>query len=332
MKMRVFVLSLIALLALATTPVLADGPDGDVVIWGDNYTLRSGQTIEGDLLVYGGNVVLERDSQVARNVTLFGGDLDAAGRIEGDVTVWGGSIVIRASATVRGQVISVGGKITREEGADVRGEEWEGLPFRTPTLPIPRATPMIRQYRDLESRWFTNVGNVFRSTFGVVVLVVLGILVVVFIPRHTETVAETIVKAPLQSFLTGLVAWVAVPLAAIVLTITICLSPVAALWLLVAGVALLFGWIAAGLLLGVRVMRAVTKSEPNPVAAVAVGVLILSLLSFVPCLGFLMAAVVLTWSVGAVAYSFFGTRAYDEPPPRILSSTPKGHGGGMRPE
>jgi hypothetical protein len=320
-KVLTLVLSVL-LLALATVPVLADGPDGDVVIWGDNYTLPSGQTIEGDLLVYGGNVVLEERSRVERNVTLFGGELDAAGRIDGDITVWGGNVTIRATATVRGQVLSVGGKVAREEGADVRGEEWEGLPFRTPRLPIPPRAPVVRTYRDWESRWLTNVGTVFRSTFGVIVLVVLGILVVVFIPRHTDTVAETLLKAPLQSFLTGLVAWVVVPIVAIVLAITICLSPVAALWLLVGGVALLFGWIAAGLLLGTRVMRAITKSEPNPVAAVAVGVLILSLLSFVPCLGTLMAAVVLTWSMGAVAYSFFGTRAYDEPPPKILSSTP----------
>jgi hypothetical protein len=286
MKKLICSLLLGLLLFLATTPVLADGPDGDVVIWGDNYALRSGQTIEGDLLVYGGNVMLEAGSRVKRDVTLFGGEWDAAGRIDGDVTVWGGNVTIRSSATIRGQVVSVGGKIAREEGADVRGDEWEGLPFHGPRLPIPPATPVVRTY---------------------------------------HTVAETILKAPLQSFLTGLVAWVAVPLVAVVLTITICLSPVAALWLLVAGVALLFGWIAAGLLLGVRVMRAVAKSEPNPVSAVAVGVLILSLLSFVPCLGSVMAAVVLTWSMGAVAYSFFGTRAYNEPPPKILSSASKGH-------
>ena len=125
MRKFVSICLLALLLALATTPVLADDPDGDIVIWGDNYTLRSGQTIAGDLLVYGGNVVLEDDSRVERDVTLFGGELDAAGRIDGDVTVWGGNATIRASATIRGQVMSIGGKIVREEGADIRGEEWE---------------------------------------------------------------------------------------------------------------------------------------------------------------------------------------------------------------
>jgi hypothetical protein len=315
---------LVLLSLLAAVPVLADGPSGDVVIWGDDYTLRSGQTIQGDLLVYGGKVVLEAGSKVDRNVTLFGGNLDAAGEIGGDVTVWGGNITVRSGAIIRGQVVSVGGKVSSETGADIRGQEWQGLPFRAPnppTVPIPPRPPVVTRTQDWGSRWWQSVGAIFRGAFGVIELTVLGILVVVFIPRHTDTVAETIAKAPLQSFLTGLAAWIVVPVVAAVLIITICLSPVAALWLLVAAVALLFGWIAAGLLLGVRILRAVTDKEPNPVPAVALGVLILSLLAFIPCVGLLLSAVVLTWGMGAVAYSFFGTRAYNEPPPKILSST-----------
>lgn len=325
MKVK-WLLVLVVLLVIPAAPVVAQDGEGDVVIWGDNYTLRSGQTLDGNLLVYGGNVLLEEGSEVRRDVTLFGGGLDVAGQIGGDVTVWGGNVTIRSTALVRGQVVSVGGNVVREEGADVRGQEWEGLPFRIPQPPkppIPPELPVFGTYQDWSSRWWRNVGEVFRSAFGVVVMTILGILVVVFIPQHTDTVAETIAKAPLQSFLTGLAAWIVVPLVAVVLTITICLSPVAALWLLVAAVGLLFGWIAGGLLLGVRILRAVTDKEPNPVAAVALGVLILSLLSLIPCLGLAFSAIVLTWSFGAVGYSFFGTRAYNEPPPKILTSTGK---------
>lgn len=317
---------LILLFTMLSTPVLADGPDGDVVIWGDNYTLRSGQTISGDLVVYAGNVKLEDGSKVNGSVALFGGDLEVSGEIDGDITVWGGNVQIRSSATIRGQVVSIGGNVNREEGADVRGEEWEGLPFREriPHIPtFPPQVPTIRTYQPWDNQWVRNISNVFRSAFGIIVLVVLGILVVVFIPQHTDTVAETIIKAPFQSFLTGLAAWIVVPIVAVILTITICLSPIAALLALIVGVALLFGWIAAGLLLGVKVLRAVTSKEPNHVAAVAAGVLILSLLSFIPCLGFLVTVIVLTWSMGAVAYSFFGTRAYTEPPPKFLSGSPK---------
>jgi len=312
------------LLVVTTVPAWADGPD-DEVIFGSNYTLSAGQTI-GDLFVYGGEVTLEEDSQVDGDVMVFGGNLDAYGEIDGDVTVWGGNVHIHSTATVRGQVMAIGGNVTRDEGADVRGEEWEGLPFRAPTppkVPVPPRVPEIQIQRNFDHPWLKQVGDIFRSAFGLIVMAVLGILVVVFIPKHTDNVAETMIKAPVQSLASGLVAAIAVPIVAAVLTITICLSPVAALLLLVAGIALLFGWIAAGLLLGVKVLRALSKTDPNHVAAVAVGVAILAFLSFIPCLGPVITVVVLTWGMGAVVYSFFGTRAYNEPPPKFGSSSKK---------
>jgi hypothetical protein len=103
-----------------------------------------------------------------------------------------------------------------------------------------------------------------------------------------------------------------------VLAITVCLLPVSALILLVTGVGMLFGWIAAGLLLGVKVVRALQHKEPNRVVAVAVGMPILALLSLIPCVGWALTLILLTWSLGAVVYSLFGTRAYNEPFPRSL--------------
>jgi hypothetical protein len=314
-------ITLAMLFALLATPVLADGPDGDVVIWGDNYTLDSEQRIKGDLLVYGGNVKLKENSQVAGDVTVFGGNLTISGKVDGDVTVWGGNVNIKSEATVRGQVVSVGGNVDRDEGADVRGEEIEGLPFRPPKVPkppIPPGVPRVPRHPPGQSDFFRRVGNLFRSVLGMMVMIVLGILVVAFLPRHTETVAETIIKAPAQSIGLGIVAVIAIPIVAIVLAITICLIPVSVSILLVTGIALLLGWIACGLLLGVKVMRALTHKEPNHVVAVAVGILLLSFLSFIPCLGWFVSLTAVTWSLGSVLYSLFGTRAYNDPAPRIL--------------
>lgn len=329
-KLGILLIVAIAL-ALWATPALADGPDGDVVIWGENYTLGEGEEIRGDLLVYGGNVTLKKDSEVKGAVTVFGGTLTVSGEVDGDVTAWGGDIRIKSEATIRGKVVSVGGSVKREEGADVRGGEVQGWPIppwprlpATPELPerpepptLPRA-PQVRTYRSWGSDIARRISSAFRGVFGIAVMVALGILVVVFIPRHTETVAETMLKAPVQSLFSGLIALVAGSIVLLLLTIiatvlvaTICLAPIGLvlfLPLLVAGVAILFGWIAAGLLLGVKVMRALTHKEPNQVIAVAIGILLLSILSMIPCIGWFLALVVAMWSLGAVIYSLFGTR------------------------
>jgi len=317
------ILVVLALLAgVLVAPAWADGPEGDVVIMGDNYTLKSGDEIDGDLVVYGGNVNTEEDSQVNGDVTVFGGNLIIAGEVDGDVVVWGGNVTIKADAIVRGDVTSIGGHLTREEGADVRGNETQGWPSVPPKAPIPPKIPEVRIQRPMRMHTgvVSGVSDFFRSLFGMLVMVVLGILVVVFIPRHTETVAEMMVKAPVQSFGSGVATFIVVPIAAIVMCITLCLIPVAALLVLLTGVGLLFGWIAAGLLFGTKLLRALTKKEPNQLAAVAIGLPFLSLLSAVPCIGWLIGLVVITWSLGAVVYSLFGTRAYDQPMPPFLTS------------
>jgi hypothetical protein len=325
------------------TPVMADGSDVDVVIWGRDYVLESDQEIKGDLVVYGGNVTLEPESEVNGDVTVFGGALSLSGEVKGDVTVWGGDVDIRSGAKIRGQVMAVGGHVERHPDADVRGEQIEGLPFNppfsreprqpkapeapeAPNAPVRPSVPPVRVERDRGSNIFRSITSFFRSVFGVLLMVVLGILVVAFIPQHTETVAETMVRAPGKSFVSGLVALlggsVIVAILATVgalLTVTICLAPAGLLLLLpalVAGVAVLFGWIAAGLLLGTKVLRAVTKKEPTPVAAVAAGILLLTLVSNVPCIGWALAIAALMWSVGAVVQSLFGTRPYNSLPPK----------------
>lgn len=332
MKKIGLLLILTLLLVSLAAPVLADGSDGDVVIWGDNYVLEAGEEIKGDLLVYGGNVTLKAESGVHGDVTVFGGNLTLLGEVKGDVTVWGGNVKIQSGAQVRGRVMSVGGNIDRDAGADVRGGEIEGLPFEMPAIPKPPKPPSppsppkppeipsIPVERSGGNGFLNQVGGFFRSVFGIMLMVVLGILVVVFIPRHTETVAEAMVKAPGKCFVSGLISLVggSIALAVLatigsILTVTICLAPIGLamfLPILVAGIALLFGWIAAGLLLGTKVLRALNHKEPTPVAAVAVGILILNLISFIPCIGWFIALAAVLWSLGAVVQSLFGTRPW----------------------
>jgi hypothetical protein len=350
MKRSMPLVVLTLLLALMATPVLADGSDGDIVVWGRDYVLESDQEIKGNLLVYGGNVTLEPESEVKGDVTVFGGALIMSGEVKGDVTVWGGDVDIRAGATVRGQVMSVGGHVDRHPDADVRGEQIEGFPFerpfrqapKTPIAPeapkapetpknpdqpsVPPAPIDRRRGNDI----LRGIAGFFRSAFGVLLLVVLGILVVTFIPQHTDTVAEAMVKAPGKSFASGAVALLGGSVIVVILstigallTATICLAPIGlavlVLPILVAGVAVLFGWIAAGLLLGTKVLRAAMKKEPTPVAAVAAGILLLTLASNVPCVGWGFAIAALMWSMGAVIQTLFGTRPYSSVP--IAAST-----------
>ncbi len=318
-KLGLILILSIILVIMTISWVQADDPDGDVVIMGDNYVLKSDQKIKGNLVVYGGNVTLQEDSTVKQDVTVFGGNLTIGGNVDGDVVVWGGNVTIQSDAVVRGDVTVIGGNLTREEGADIRGKETQGWPSAPINPPSPPRVPAPHVRVTRPSGLLSGIGNMFRTLFGLIVIIVLGILVVVFIPHHTDTVAETMLKAPAQSLGSGLAALIAAPLVALVLTITVFLIPISAVVLLILGIGILFGWIAAGLLFGVKLLRALQKNEPSRIVAVAVGLPILTILSFVPCVGWLITLGLMVWSLGAVVYSLFGTRAYHEPMPPIWS-------------
>jgi hypothetical protein len=53
------------LLAIPFSTVYAQGRNnGDVVLFGQNYTLESGETLNGAIAVFGGNVHIEEDAFV----------------------------------------------------------------------------------------------------------------------------------------------------------------------------------------------------------------------------------------------------------------------------
>ena len=110
---------------------------------------------------------------------------------------------------------------------------------------------------------------------------------------------------------------------AALIAITICLLPMPFFVAVATLAAVLFGWTAVGLLVGQRLLAALKVQETNQLVAVLVGVLLISLLTAVPCLGWLFAVVVGSLGLGAVVLTRFGTMAYPPAPAPIASAEPR---------
>ena len=52
------------LLPTGTAQAQGPNPDGGRVIFGNNFTLESGDTYSGDLVVFGGNVTIEEEAEL----------------------------------------------------------------------------------------------------------------------------------------------------------------------------------------------------------------------------------------------------------------------------
>ena len=227
---------LLALLFLPTASVQAQSPDGnDVFLIGQNYTLKSDETLDGSLAVIGGNAVIEEDStvngdvvliggnltingDVSGNVAIIGGNLTISGAIDGDVAVVGGQSKLTETAKVDGDIATIGGQVEKEPGAEVSGEIVNNAPlFNIPDVPnvpnvpnvpdvpgvpnVPNAPDAPNFNVDVNPLW--EVVNVIWRAIAVAAI---GMLLTLFLQPQLERVADAITRQPLMAGSFGLLA------------------------------------------------------------------------------------------------------------------------------
>jgi len=324
--LRAIAVFVLTVLVLIPAPALAFGGtvhDGQVV-FGEDFTLPAGEVLDGDLVVFGGDVTLETESQVNGNVVIWGGQVEVDGTIRGDLAVFGGDVHLAESAVVEGNLATMGGQVRREEGAQVRGQEvtapqgvWSFpvvIPFTgfSRTVPIPGGPQF---WRDSLSRLaFRVFFKGVRLVLMVLLMAGLSGLAVVLWPKPAIRVGKTVVEAPLPSLGVGLLTTVVAVIVVLGLAVTICLSPVALLAALAAGVAAVFGWTSLGVIVGERVLAGLTSRTVNPFWSAALGGALITLLSglldLIPCVGWMGGFLVAAIGMGAVVLTRFGTMDY----------------------
>lgn len=344
-------LLLILMLTWAAPAFAQEGHErpGQVIV-GSDLRLEPGDVITGDVVIFGGNLRMAEGSRIEGDVVVFGGRGDINGQLEGDAAFIGGNANLGPAARVEGDVASVGGTVLMEDGAYVRGQVIETSRFDLGRIPLPPIRPIPPQL-ELDRGFDFQPANQFlrivlasvRGLVTALVISAIGLLVLLFLPEHSQTVGRTIRHAAPVSFLIGLLTLVVGTLALLLLIVTCCLLPVGLLLALALILATLFGWIVVGYLLGGRILKAIQKdkAEPTPVASALVGIFVVTLvqqgmmaLRFVPCLGFffwllgaLLWLLIACTGLGAVVLTRFGTQAYNgssfaRTPPPPLPPTP----------
>lgn len=318
-------LALISTFSL-TPPALAQGPNGDQVIFGNNLELKAEEKINGDVLVLGGNVTMPASSEINGDLVIFGGNATIDGKVAGDIGIIGGNVSLSKTAVVKGDIGLVGGEAKIAEGATVEGQvqtlnrlifdEDEGFtvpPFPHPSpappvppdRPVPPVSPLPTISPDHVSSGLlggaSRVLGFFKSLVEdlaiLVALAVMAWLVSAFMPEQMKVVGDTLTQSAPLSFSLGLVTWVIAVVIGGVLAITICLAFIPLLGFILLAIATLFGWIVAGQIIGERLLIASGRPYPNLVSSTVIGVTALTIVATmpiigeVPCIGFIFGLV-----------------------------------------
>jgi len=318
-KWTVVLLTALLLLSLAM-PVWADDGEGQAVLPGETKVIGPGEVVHDDLAVLGGRLELQQGGRVNGDVAIFGGSGVVDGEIEGTLVVLGGTVDLGSNALIRQDLVTFGATISKALGATVQGDTVEGFRGRSFQLPELPRLPSTETWRTTRTEWdqngfFNLVRGFLRFVLRLMAVVVLGVLLVLLLPRQTAVVEQAVTEAGWTSLAFGVLSFL-VLLVLIPLLVLICIGiPVAILLAMAAVAAALFGWVAIAVLLGRRIMAALHASQPQPVVEVIIGVVALTLLCEVPCLGWLLGPIVGAIGLGAVVLTRFGTVHYAPPQP-----------------
>jgi hypothetical protein len=308
MKRRTAILgtAVVLLLSIFFLPVTAQAADSTRVVFGGNFTLEDGERLDEDLTIFGGNATIKAGAVIDGSVRIFGGRLDLNGEVSGNISAAGGILNLGDEARIEGDVIVAGAVLDRETGAVIKGDliTDAGLPI-TDTRIDGMLSPFYWQ--------ISSFASFLTFVFSSFALAALAVLVVMFFEKPTLNIARTSVRQPALSAGMGCMTVVVLPLAIVILILSICLLPVGLVLVLAAGVVITFGWIGLGYEVGRRLMEMLKQDWAEPFSA-GIGTFFLVIvggtLSQIPCIGWLFAAVITVIGLGAVLLTRFGTQDY----------------------
>jgi hypothetical protein len=325
----------IAILALALpVPAWAAGPQDvnspDRFVFGENFILESGDTLNEDLFLFGGNATLESGSKVNGDVVIAGGNLNANGEINGTIMVLGGRVSLGKMALVSDDVLVMGGYLDKHPDAQVEGDVntqmQNNLGIDIPgQIFVPSSRAAFPDFGD--AMWW------LWLPFVTFVMATLAIVAVSFWPKQVARTARAAVVQPWAAGGMGLLTLVVAVPVTILLIVTILLSPVAIIGLGVLAALILFGWISLGLEVGQRLAQAF-KQDWHPAASAGVGAFALTFVAVgiervVWCIGWVAPFTLTVLALGAALLTLFGTRDYPglavrpTPPAAPLAAAPE---------
>ena len=280
------------LIALGGNVTVSAPVAGPAQLVGGNVRVASGAVISGDLSVAGGDVTM--DGSVGGRLRAAGGIVRIDGPVTGDASVAAGTLEIGPSARIQGKLTFRGAELRRDPAAQVAGE-------------IERV--------EYHSRWHehTTGDRFLRGWFWTAGLMVLAAILAAALPGVTNRMARELREHPAATLISGILAFTAIPVAAVLLMVTIIGIPLALVALMAYGILLLVGyvWLAVvvgGMLLD-RVKPQVAAVAAWRVLAAVVAVLVIALVAQVPYIGGLARLAALVLGIGMIAAVAFRPRS-----------------------
>jgi hypothetical protein len=241
--------------------------------------VAAGEEVDSIIVIHGNAIV---DGTVHEFLSVIDGDATVTGTVRGDTWVVRGSLDLKPTATVK-NVSVVRGDLIREPGSNITGS--------------------TSRYSDVVAfSW----GFRILLWVGITLLVLAaGLLFAAIAGRQLLEMSALIRDRTAGAILAAVILWIAVPIVAVLLLITVIGIPVGIAILLFLLPALWFlGYLVSGISLGLLLLRlSHSTSEPeHPYLAAVAGLLLLQVIGFMPFIGGLVVVLAGLFGGGVLAY------------------------------
>jgi cytoskeletal protein CcmA (bactofilin family) len=257
--------------------------DGDLVTFGSQINISSQAEVGRDFLFGASNVRV--DGQIARNIKGGGSQVDISGGVGGNVDLTGNKLTVASTADIRGNLTYRSqNEADIQSGAQIGGETTHNIP---------------------EAKKPSPMDVVGGKVLGFLMAFVMGLVIVLIAPRRSASAADAIRNRPWASLGWGAVILFATPIAAILVCFTVIGIPLGLIALALYAIAIYISQIFVSLFVGrwILVRFRGIESRGIMIGALALGLFILTLLRFIPFLGFWIGLAVVLFGLGAVLVS-----------------------------
>ncbi|MDO8576671.1 MAG: hypothetical protein Q7R90_05185, partial [bacterium] len=266
--------------------IIVSGKIGNDVVAAGGQTSISGGGVGGDVLWAGG--MLRVDAPVGGNMQLAGGEVVINSRVRGNVSFKGQKLTLGKDAVIDGNLdYSAQKEATIEAGATVKGQT-TFEPQKAPRAPI--SGKGIIAFLSL----------VFLGKF--LALLVFALAFGLFFRRYAEVLVGNAVAQPLLETGRGLIVLIVLPVASVMLLVTLIGIPLGVLGIIGFIALLLFASPLASIIVGSVLHKWVFKSAEYQVAwqTILLGVAVYTLLGFIPIIGGIAKFILILLALGSM--------------------------------
>lgn len=261
---------------------------GNFSAFAGRVLVNTSSKIERNLVVGGGSVSVL--GVVGKNATIASGQTTLSNSIGGDVAIYG-PVTLTSAAKVSGGLTywDIQNAVT-QPGATISGSVLHNIPVK----------PVMREEAKDNTRNANFAGFVFTlKLIDVLAVFLVGLILLKVFPLFSKGVVRYISEKPLESLGLGVIALILIPIIIFVSFATIIGIPLSVVLFAVFVSYIYAVRIFVSQFLGAKILRMLNK-EVSIYVQFAIGLIVFTLLSFVPIVGWLVTAILGVVGIGAI--------------------------------